>query len=434
MSVRLEDRPHRHWLLGDLPALQRSPHRTSAAVARAGAGSGWLRLGPRRWLVVSDPAQIREVLVTQAASFGRAFQTRNIARVLGQGVLTNEGKAWSSRRRHIASALYGPALDNMTARTEVAAAQMLERLDTAAAAGAPVSPSEVTALVAQSVIADTLFGQAFSDAVAARLVQMVRDAAVAVRTCNIALLQLPQWLPIARHRQIAAIRHAFDAEVAGAIAAAAPGALVTTIAALKDPDSGAPISASNLIDEIKTLLVAGFETTSSALAWSLLLLGADPEAQALLYDAVASDDPEPVVRAIVQESLRLYPPIYAIPREVRAPVTIGGHPLRVGQVVLVSVFGAHRDPALWAEPDCFRPQRFLGTDWPRAAWLPFGGGARSCLGAEFAITELTRLLILLGRRYRFSADRAAIANPAAERAFISLTPAPEVLLHVERRP
>jgi cytochrome P450 len=175
-------------------------------------------------------------------------------------------------------------------------------------------------------------------------------------------------------------------------------------------------------DEVMTLLLAGHETTALALSWAFLLLDRNPEArdrlEAELSEVVGDRAPSPAdvpslrfTQAVINETLRLYPPAYVTGRETIRPTTIGGVRLPKRHIILISMQTAHRDPRFFPEPDAFRPGRWLdGLEkrLPRGAFIPFGMGTRKCIGASFAMMEATLLLATIARRWRFELARSDI--------------------------
>ncbi len=151
-------------------------------------------------------------------------------------------------------------------------------------------------------------------------------------------------------------------------------------------ENGTPLSNREIRDELLTMIMAGYETTSSALAWAFERLLRSPEVMGRLQDDLGRGRDE-YLDAVVKEVLRLRPVVPVVARKVREEVALNGHMIPADSVLMVSLFLLHRDPALHSEPDEFRPDRFLdGEDGE--PWQPFGGGVRRCLGASFAQLEM----------------------------------------------
>jgi cytochrome P450 len=181
-------------------------------------------------------------------------------------------------------------------------------------------------------------------------------------------------------------------------------------------------------DEVMTLLLAGHETTANALTWAFVLLAAHPDVEERLcaeLDAVLggrapalADLPRlPYTAAVMQEALRLYPPVWKAERQAIADDVVAGYRVPAGTLIGVTTHTLHRNPRYWPEPERFDPGRFLGErseGRPRCAYLPFGAGPRVCIGAAFAQMEGTIILAMIAQRFRLvmPADQVVPIEPA----------------------
>ena len=194
-----------------------------------------------------------------------------------------------------------------------------------------------------------------------------------------------------------------------------PRDLFDVLLAARDPETGAAFSQAQLRDQMATMIVAGHETTALTMFWSLYLLASAPAEQSLVAQEVAGVDLSaenagavlaklPYTRAVVSESLRLYPPAAAIARVAAADDEIGEVKIPAGSLVMISPWVLHRHVKLWSEPEAFDPSRFL-ADKPlahRFAYLPFGAGPRVCVGAQFALAEAALVLAKMVQRFEIS--------------------------------
>jgi cytochrome P450 len=191
-----------------------------------------------------------------------------------------------------------------------------------------------------------------------------------------------------------------------------PRNLFDVLSTARDPETGEPFAPEHLRDQIATLMIAGHETTALSLFWAVYLLSLSPYCQERVAEEAAAVDlsPEgaarayerlPVTRAVINETLRLYPPAYTIVRLAKGPDKVGGAEVSAGALVVVSPWLLHRHRRLWHDPDAFDPTRFLpGAPAPeRCAYLPFGIGPRVCIGAQFALLEATLVLAALARAF-----------------------------------
>lgn len=165
---------------------------------------------------------------------------------------------------------------------------------------------------------------------------------------------------------------------------------------------GADMDEKLLLDQLLTLLMAGHETTTAALAWTFELLARNPAAAERL-EAELDDGGESYLDAVIKESLRLRPSIADAPRTLSSRLEIGGYALPAGMVVSPAIPLIHWSPGLFPDPESFRPERFLERSPEAYTWLPFGGGQRSCLGAGFAIQEMKCVISALFKRFNVTA-------------------------------
>jgi cytochrome P450 len=177
-------------------------------------------------------------------------------------------------------------------------------------------------------------------------------------------------------------------------------------------EDGSPMSEAEIRDELLTLLVAGHETTATALSWAMERLVRHPEKLERPRAEALADKEETYLTATIQETLRLRPVIVLVIRKLTEPVEIGGYEIPAGAAITPSIHLVHRNPAIYPEPDRFLPERFLETPPGTYTWIPFGGGVRRCLGAAFAQFEMAVVLKELVKRHHVRP-----ADPAAERPF-----------------
>jgi unspecific monooxygenase len=218
----------------------------------------------------------------------------------------------------------------------------------------------------------------------------------------------PQDFPRARFRKrwtafIATLMA--ERRAAGKNDGAPPRDLFDLMGDARDPETGLAFTDEQLGDEVATMILAGHETTATALFWALYLLALDPETQqrvaaearALPADGAPDLDRLKFTRAVIDETMRLYPPAFLIARAATAADTIAGRPVKRGDVMLIAPWLLHRHRKLWRDPDAFLPERFMAPAPPpdRFAYMPFGVGARVCIGAHFALVEATLALAKL---------------------------------------
>jgi cytochrome P450 len=201
----------------------------------------------------------------------------------------------------------------------------------------------------------------------------------------------------------------------------------------RDAETGEGMNDLQLRDEIVTMLLGGHESTAMTLTWAICMLASNPEADAKLRvelaevlggrtPTVADLANMPYTRMIVDETLRLYPPVWVVPRNTERDDDLGGHRIEKGTSVFVSAWVVHRDPRRWAAAAQFKPERFEGSDkHDRSAFFPFGGGPRQCIGNTFGLMEARLVIATLAQKCRFELVPGSSVEPDA---LLTLKPKP----------
>jgi cytochrome P450 len=388
-----------------------------AEIARTYGPVCAFRLGPRRCLLVSDPDLIEQVLVTDAKNYVKHFGARLYKPLLGNGLVTSEGDFWLRQRRLAQPAFlknrlpnYAPAMTELTDQT-ARGWQAGQRIDVA----------EEMSRLTGAIALRTLFG-----AGAIRDQDAYNDAHITALTIIHErfrhLIQWPEWAPLPAHRRLKRALGHMDAIIDGFIregrSRAAPGDDLLSMLLRAQDEDGSRMTDVQLRDEAMTLFLAGHETTALTLSWTWYLLAQHPAVEAKLAEewhaALAGRLPTPddlprlgYTEQVIQEAMRVYPPVYLIGREPLTDVELGGYGVRRGTTVFFSQWVSHRDPNYFDDPETFRPERWsdgLAKRLPKYAYYPFGGGPRVCIGNGFAMMEAVLLLTTLGRRWRFTAE------------------------------
>jgi cytochrome P450 len=391
-------------------ALRRDPLAVFARLAAQG-DVVHARLGPQRIALVSHPDLVKEVLVTQGRSFMKGRALQQAKRILGNGLLTSEGDLHLRQRRLIQPLFREERIagfgTDMVAEALRASARWRDgdELDIGA---------EMTRLTLAIV------GQTLLDADVESDADEVGEA-MTTATELFGRLLLPgagllERLPLPASRRFRSSQARLDAIVQLMIderqeRPGRHGDLLAMLLAARD-DGGA-MDSRQLRDEVMTIFLAGHETTSQALSWTWYLLAGGPHVEARLHEELAQLGGRPprvddlpalcYTRAVVAESMRLYPPAWAIGRRALRDVMLGDSPVKRGTIVVMSPWVVQRDARWFPEPERFAPERWLAEDpsRPRYAYFPFGGGSRLCIGERFAWMEAVLVLATLARRWTF---------------------------------
>ena len=434
MATLTQPRPVETRMRGLFRDPQSLPDRIAAIVVNCPDGLTRVKVGPLRFAVIADPGLAR-TLLTRPTGVRKGRGIDALKFLLGDGLLTSETDLHRRQRRLVNPAFQPSRIAGYGhdfVRAAGARADVWQD-------GAVVDLHEEMSSLTLDVVGRTLFGADLSgDAteIAAALASLLPAFPQLMRPWGFAMMGLPSPL---RHRLRTAAKRldaVIDRLVAQRQAAIAAGTapaegsdLLSMLLAARDEESGEPMPPRLVRDEALTLLLAGHETTAVALSWTWFELARHPAERALLQAEVrapqaaaafgtAGWEQLPYTRAVIAETIRLHPPAYVIGRRVTEPVELGGHLLEPGTLCLVSPYALARDPRSWPEPSTWRPSRWLdaaggydeaATGAPRGAYLPFGAGARICIGAMFASMEATLLLAVLSAR--FQADVAVDFEP-----------------------
>jgi cytochrome P450 len=375
-------------------------------------------------VLLNDPADIGEVLIDKAASFGKDRTQKRMKILLGEGLITSDGETHRRGRRIAAPAFHRRRIEGYAGQIVSLAAEMREQWKP----GVEFDISVEMMRLALQVVARTLF-----DTEVTPEIHEINDQVNIIMDLYHFLVTLPRAelllnSPLPKMRRFRAARKRLDevvdgmirsrlAEVGARSGSSVHGDLLSMLVTAKDDEAGGDghrLTSEELRDQVLTLFLAGFETVANALSWTWLLLGQNPDAERRLHaeiDAVVGGrlpTLEDMARLeytgmVLSESMRLYPPAWAMGREVLEDVSIGPYRLRKGTMVFFSQYIVQRDPKWFPEPERFVPERFTPAakaGRPRFAYFPFGGGGRQCIGESFAWMEATLALVTLVQRWR----------------------------------
>ena len=406
--------------------------------------------GTQRFMLLNRASDARELLALDGYGLAKSYGA--VRFIIGNGILTSHGKTWEVVRDRLQPAFQQDRLANMAPDINAAFDPVVESwvADADRNNDKPVDVMRGLVRATLDVLLRVLAGSDGS------LLQETDIDAI-----NLALLAASRqaWLRGAGQRtQLTQREPGFDAavkrldRVAERIyrhqqrrvdpAAAPDGDVVARlVAAFQDPNCP-EVTLGQLRDELVTFLLVGHETTAVALAWTLWLLGREPETQAALRrEAAGVDDgmtakealaAAPLTTAVFREAMRLYPPIPVLPRIAFEPTEFAGARLRKGSFFALPVFAYQRDPSVWPEPRKFLPERFLGNDTSlrnSPSYMPFGAGPRACLGSRFALTEGPLGLLRIVRRISFRSVGQRLAPIASA---VTLRPSQGPRFMIER--
>lgn len=362
----------------------------------------------RSSFILNTSDTIRHVLVDNYENYTRTPAGIRVLRpMLGEGLLISEGRAWKHQRRTLAPAFTPRAVSALVPHMIAATDETIAKLR--AASNAPVDLREAMQRMTLEIAGRTMFSFGM-DRHGGALRDFVMEYGQNLARPHFLDLLLPLSWPSPQDFARARFRKRWTAFVAMLMAerraagknqSAPPRDLFDLMGAARDPETGDAFTDEQLGDQIATMILAGHETTATALFWALYLLALDPATQEQLAVEVKGANVNDVSdierlkfnRAVVDETMRLYPPAFLIARGASGPDTIAGMPVKKNDIILIAPWLLHRHEKLWRDPNAFVPSRFMtGTPPDRFAYLPFGVGARVCIGAHFALVEATLAL------------------------------------------
>lgn len=409
------------WLPGGaFWAFRKDPLAFFTNTARTYGDIAGFSFGPQKVYLVSRPEWVEDILVKSAGKFAKGVALERAKVLLGNGLLTAAGQEHLKHRRMIQPLFHRQHVQGFAEAFVRHATAWRDQVTP----GATLDITREMSGLTLGIIGETMFSsdvQGDADEVREALTDAVSNFAYAFipGLNHLQKLPLPIFIKVRKarerldrviHRVIAERRH-----LAGTEVPALRTDLVAMLLAARDPENPneGGMGDTQIRDEAMTIFLAGHETTANAMAWTWHLLGSAPEAEARLHAELATvlagrvptmDDVPKLewTRAIISESMRLFPPAWTMGRRVLQDHALGSHTVEKDSLVILSQWVVHHDPRWWSEPEAFTPERWMApTDRPKYAYFPFGGGTRVCIGEAFAWTEAILLLATIAQRWRF---------------------------------
>jgi enediyne biosynthesis protein E7 len=429
--------PTSRALLGMLPQVRRDRIGLMTALSREYGDAVRFRMGPRQLHFLNHPTYARHVLSDNSANYRKGIGLIQAKRVLGEGLLTSEGEQWAAQRRTVQPALNRERVQRSAGVVTTAARAMTERW--CAQPGQRDVLADLTGLTIEILERAVLNADLGPPQPLAKAFDVVQDQAMFEMTT---LGTVPHWLPLPRQIRYRAARRVIDEAVDRLIdqhMTRAPGEDLLSRMLAAHPHGKTDTS---LRDQVVTILLAGHETTASTLSWVLHELSQNPmvarrvraEADAVLGCRTACEhDPAalPYTTTVVEETLRLHPPVWLLPRRAIGPDRVGDQLVTADSDVLICPYTLHRDAAFWDEPDRFRPERFASGHRRTAyAYLPFGAGPRVCVGSYLGMLNAVLVTAVVTQRVEL---QPVSGHHVSAAAMLTLKPAGGLPLVVTAR-
>lgn len=361
--------------------------------------------------LINHPAYIKHVLQTNTKNYTKTGspELMMLRPMLGAGLMTSDGPAWRMQRRMLEPSFHQQRIQAYLADMVAATRAMMDRWHCRATADPVDIPGEMSRLTLH-IVARCLFGIDLGDD--------STGFGAAVDVMNEFMAHFDPWdrKRMAQFRQALGTLGQMAQRITAerAVAEDPPGDLLSLLLTAVDETTGDPLTEGQIRDQIFTFLMAGHETTAKALTWTLYLLDRHPEVQARARTeavAVLSDKTPTVAMVealdecwmVIQEAMRLYPPVWTMTRVAIQDDVVGGYAVRAGSLVVMNPYTVHRHPAFWLNANVFDPERFRPErvqTLPPFAYMAFSGGSRMCIGRRFAAMEMRVILGMLLSRFR----------------------------------
>ena len=352
--------------------------------------------------VFSHPDHVRRVLVDNHQNYTKGIGIERVSILLGNGIMVSEGELWRRQRRMIQPAFHRDVIARMVEHIRIANHELLEKWMACTDNNQEINVTQDMSNVTLSIVLRAIFGDDLetivsmhgSNPFALLTEETERNLSFAYKFRSLSRLIMD-----CVNRRRAQTVEKFD--------------LLAMLMAARDRKSDEAMPDKQLLDEVMTLIVAGHETTASALNWMWYLLSQHPEAESRMHeelDRLPADPPAmdavaqlPYTRQVIEETLRLYPPGWLLTRRAIEADNIAGYPIASKTDVFISPYIVHRHPEFWTNPERFEPERFSAAHIAkrnRFCYLPFALGPRACIGEHFAMVEMILHTALLARHIR----------------------------------
>lgn len=369
--------------------------------------------------MINHPESVRQVLSKNYEHYSKkTIDYRVLMQIMGNGLVSNDGPDWARQRKLMQPVFSNRNVNSFDQSINQATLKTLDRWQ-ALPAGETIWMEREMLRLTYQIVGATLFGSdidEYHDEVA-EILEVVNLRPQEFK----ALLTIISWLPVNSNRRWKKAKKQLDKIVYGLInkrrqEGIQDADILDRLLGAKDAQTGLSMDETQLRDEVVTLMLAGHETSANALAWTLHLLGIHPEVEQRLYQeigTVVGDSPAsaadllqmPYLKQVVQESMRVYPPVWAIARRSEEPAEYNGFYIPEKSYIGVVPYALHRNPKYWPDPDRFDPNRFSPENSKGRnsyCYLPFAAGPRACIGASMAMLEIQLVLVQIVRRFKLA--------------------------------
>ena len=376
----------------------------------------YARIAFRDFFILLHPDPIDYVLRQKHRNYEKSFAYDGLKTILGNGLLTSEGDFWRKQRRLAQPAFHRSALKGlgelMAAQTQELILRWKQLPD-----GSEIDVGAEMLGLTRKILTQALFGTDQKIPESEKIGEMLPILRQYANDKMKNPLKAPLWVPNRNNRKFKAALSTLDRIFAGIIQsfekiepAKRPNCLLGMLMATEDADTGEKMSPQQLRDEIITLYLAGQETTTNSLSFLFYLLAKNPSETAKIqqeirnpkpHETQETDQSQEALRNAINETLRLYPPAWAVSREATKDDQLEGYSIPQGAVMFVSIYALHHSPQWWEQPESFLPDRWKEPLKDKRVYLPFGTGPRICIGNHFALMEMQIIMAMVIREFNW---------------------------------
>ena len=376
------------------------------------------RLGPYLVHSVTHPEGVRHVLQGNYKNYSRGKFYENFKLFFGEGLLTTDGEYWLRHRRMAQPLFHRKVVDGCTDTAAASIGAMLDRWDAGLERGEPVELVGEMMHVSLSILGRVVFNMDFSgysDVISPSVLVGLKTMMPQGNLNDF----VPRWVPTPYNRRLSHAQNSLRDVMTTVIKQHEVGGdgtidLITLLQSAKDTETGLGLTDQELHDEVMTIFMAGHETTGNGMAWALYAVGEHPEVRERLEAEVDEvlggrtptlDDLSNLTytKMVVDEVLRMYPPIWGYTRDPIADDEIDGYHIPAGSTIFLSPYVTQRHPSVWDDPERFDPERFApgrAESYPPFSYFPFGGGSRKCIGFHLALLQMQLVTAMVAQRFR----------------------------------
>ena len=414
-------------------SLVRDPLRFFLTIAAEYGDVVCYRPAPDTAYLINHPDHVRHVLVDNNRNYSKETHSNQIfKRVVADGLLTSEGETWRKQRRMMQPAFHHTRLAPLDVMIAESTEAMLEHWRELHQGGQPIDVAREMASLTLTITTRALFGVILGDEVREIGEIVNRAAKFLEKPSDPRVQQSASEMNAVVERIIRDRRRNFKDG----------GDLLSSMMLAQDHEGSERMGDDELRNQVMTLMLAGYETTASALTWAWYLLSQHPavaqrvrgEAQRLLGGrSPRYEDLERLheTRNVVSESLRLFPPAWTLGRKALGEDEIGGYYVAPGTVIAICIYALHRHPGFWDRPDEFDPERFTEQNSAgrhKYAYIPFGGGPRQCIGNTFGLMEASLIISNVAQHFNLQLAPGTTVTP---QAIFVLRPARDLMMTLE---